>query len=151
MAAVAFITWLLTAACGLGLVSIWIIEHDGDGPASRLPKTVVGVHALLAVAGLTLWSTFLTLHTSRLAWATVGILVVVAALGLTMVGRWFGVYRANRAPSVIAHTAHVEGVSIEPPAPPERRLPIALVIMHGVFAVATLTLTLLTALDIAGS
>ena len=151
MATVAFITWLLTAACGLGLVSIWIIEHDGDGPASRLPKTVVGVHALLAVAGLTLWSTFLQLHSSRLAWATVGILVGVALLGLTMVGRWFGVYRANRAPPRVGYTAHIEGVRIEPPAPPERRLPIALVVMHGVFAVATLVLTLLTALDIAGS
>jgi hypothetical protein len=42
-------------------------------------------------------------------------------------------------------------VHIEPPAPPERRLPIALVIVHGLFAVTTLMLTLLTALEIAGS
>jgi hypothetical protein len=97
MATAALITWLLTAACGLGMVSIWIIEHDGDGPVSRLPKTVLGVHALLALTGLALW------------------------------------------------------VSIEPPAPPERRLPIALVIVHGLFAVTTLMLTLLTALEIAGS
>lgn len=150
MATAALVTWLVTAACGLGLVSIWIIEHDGDGPASRLPKTAVGVHALLAVTGLTVWSLFLAMRTSRLAWTTVGILVVVALLGLTMMGRWLGVYRANRASSPAGSTAHIQGVSIEPPAPPERRLPIALVFVHGVFAVVTLTLTLLTALDVAG-
>ena len=100
MATAALVTWLLTAACGLGMVSIWIIEHDGDGPASRLPKTVIGVHAVLALT--------------------------------------------------VRSTAYIEGVSIESPAPPERRLPVALVIVHGPFAVTTLLLTLLTALDVAG-
>ena len=151
MATAALVTWLLTAACGLGLVSIWIIEHDGDGPASRLPKTAVGVHALFAVTGLGLWATFLDMRTSKLAWTTVGILVVVALLGLTMMGRWLGVYRANRGASLVGSAAHIEGVRTELPAPPERRLPIALVVVHGVFAVVTLTLTLLTALELAGS
>jgi manganese efflux pump family protein len=150
MAVVAFVTWLLTAACGLGLVSIWIIEHDGDGPRSRLPKTAVGAHVVLAVAGLTVWAMFLLLHTSRLAWTTVGILVVVAALGFAMVTRYIGVYRAHRARSSVFVMADIEGVSIEPPAPPERRLPVALVIVHGILAVITLLLTLLTALDVVG-
>ena len=150
MATAAVITWLLTAACGLGMVSIWIIEHDGDGPASRLPKTIIGVHALLALTGLALWSLFLQMRTSRLAWVTVGILVVVAVLGLTMMGRWLGLYRADSDLSQVPSTAYIEGVHIEPPAPPERRLPVALVIVHGLFAVTTLLLTLLTALDVAG-
>lgn len=112
---------------------------------------LLGVHALLALTGLALWSLFLQMRTSRLAWATVGILVVVAVLGLTMMGRWLGLYRKDRDLSRVPSAAYIEGVHIEPPAPPERRLPIALVIVHGLFAVTTLMLTLLTALDSAGS
>jgi hypothetical protein len=151
MAIVAFTTWLLTAVCGLGLVSIWIIEHDRAGPASRLPKTLVGAHAVLAVAGLVVWSSFLFVAARKLAWATVAILVVVALLGLTMMTRWIGVYRSFRARSRVLVPAGIHGVPIEPPAPPERHLPIVLVILHGVLAVLTLLLVLLTAIDLGTS
>jgi hypothetical protein len=148
MAIVAFTTWLLTAVCGLGMVSIWIIEHDKAGPASRLPKTAVGAHALLAVTGLGVWAAFLFVDTSRLAWATVLILVVVALLGFTMVTRWIGVYRASRDRAAVLISAGVEGAHLEAPVPPERHLPVALVILHGLLAVVTLILVLLTAIDV---
>jgi hypothetical protein len=149
VAVVAFITWLLTAACGLGLISIWMIEYDGTGPASRLPKTAIGGHVVLALTGMALWTTFLFTRMSRVAWATVGILVIVALLGLLMLLRWIGVHRANRAASLVLVPAGSGTPRIEPPAPPERHLPIALVIAHGVLAVVTLLLVLLTALDVA--
>jgi hypothetical protein len=150
MAIAAFISWLVTAVCGLGLISIWLIEYDGTGPATRLPKTAMIGHILLAVTGLTVWTMFLFDRTSRLAWTTVAILVVVALLGLTMLLRWIGVFRTNRAPSpVLIPAGGVHAPSVQPPAPPERHLPIGLIILHGVVAVVTLVLVLLTALDIA--
>jgi hypothetical protein len=43
------------------------------------------------------------------------------------------------------------GPGIEESAPPERHLPLALVLMHGVMAAVTIALVLLTALDVGGS
>ena len=149
MGVVAFVTWLLTAVCGLGLISIWMFEYDGSGPASRLPKTAIGGHILLALTGMALWTTFLFTRMSRVAWATVGILVVVALLGLVMLLRWIGVHRANRAASPVLASAGSGTPRFEAAAPPERHLPIALVVAHGVLAVVTLLLVLLTALDVA--
>ena len=150
MAIAAFISWLITAVCGLGLISIWLIEYDGTGPATRLPKAAVIGHILLAVTGLTVWTTFLFTSTNKLAWTTVGILVVVALLGFTMLLRWIGVFRANRAPSaVLIPAGGFNAPSVQPPAPPERHLPIGLIIVHGVVAACTLVLVLLTALNVA--
>jgi len=152
MAIAAFISWLVTAVCGLGLISIWLIEYDGTGPATRLPKTAVIGHILLAVTGLVVWTLFLFTSARNLAWTTVVILVVVALLGLTMLLRWFGVFRTNRAPSpVLIPAGGLRTPTVQPPAPPERHLPIALIIVHGVVAVFTLLLVLLTALNVAGA
>jgi NhaP-type Na+/H+ or K+/H+ antiporter len=136
---------------GLGLVSIWLIEYDGSGPATRLPKTALAGHILFAVTGMTVWTVFLFTRTSELAWTTVGILLVVAVLGLTMVLRWIGVWRASRRVTPVLIPAGFRPDSLQPPAPPERHLPIGLVIVHGVVAVVTLLLVLLTALDVAGT
>lgn len=150
MAIAAFISWLVTAVCGLGLISIWLIEYDGTGPATRLPKTAMVGHILFAVTGLTVWTTYLFTRTSKLAWTTVGILVVVALLGFTMLLRWIGVHRGNRAAApVLIPAGGFNAPALQPPAPPERHLPIGLVILHGVVAVVTLLLVLLTALDVA--
>jgi hypothetical protein len=156
MAIVAFITWLVTAVCGLGLLSIYLIEYDGGLPSSRLPKTAIGGHVLFAVAGLTAWTLFLFTSMRKLAWATVAILVVVAILGFTMLLRWVGTYRANRAAAPALIPVGVQGGgfpgrSLQSPVPPERHLPIALIILHGVLAVVTLLLVLLTALDVGGT
>jgi hypothetical protein len=85
-------------------------------------------------------------------------LVVAAALGLTMAIRWIGVYRAKRADERVA------AGGLRPPdalpdapfrpatiGPPERNFPLPTVITHGVFAVTTLTLVLVTALGAASS
>ena len=156
MAIAAFITWLVTAVCGLGLLSIYLIEYDGGLPTSRLPKTAIGGHVLFAVAGLTAWTLFLFTSMRRVAWATVAILVVVAILGFTMLFRWVGTYRANRALPPVMMPVGVQGAgfqrtTVQPPAPPERQLPIALITLHGVLAVVTLLLVLLTTLDVAGT
>jgi manganese efflux pump family protein len=151
MAIAAFIAWLVTAAGGLGLVSIWIIERDEAVAASRLPRTVVGGHGLLAVLGLAVWAMYLFMDMKRTAWVALAILVVVFALGATMAVRWIGVYRAHRTPSPVFVPVGPGAAAIEQPAPPERHLPIALVIAHGVMAALTIALVLLTALEVRGN
>ena len=51
MALVALITWIMTVCAGLYLLAVWLIEYDISAPGgavSRLPRTVISGHALLA-------------------------------------------------------------------------------------------------------
>ena len=93
----ALLTWIMTAAGGLYLLTIWLIEYDREFQsvaATRLPVPVISSHALLAVTGLVLWAIYLITDIPGLDWLVAAILGVVAILGLTMAARWIGVYRA---------------------------------------------------------
>ena len=50
MTLAALITWFVTAAGGICLLAIWLVEYDHKDAATRLPRTVVSAHALLALA-----------------------------------------------------------------------------------------------------
>jgi hypothetical protein len=150
MAVLALVIWLITAGGGLYLLAVWLIEYDREfqtATATRLPIPVIGTHALLAVTGLAVWSAYLVLDDDRLAWASVAILAFVTALGLAMAARWFRARREAAAsirqggPSATAHE----------PVPPERAFPLPVVVGHGIFAVATVILVLLTALGVGTS
>jgi hypothetical protein len=69
-------------------------------------------------------------------------------LGLIMAVRWIGVYRAFAAAKTGAGPGSPRAQSA---IPPERNFPLPVVIAHGVFAVTTVTLVLLTALGVGGS
>ncbi len=148
MSLAALFTWIVTASAGLYLLTIWLIEYDREfqsAAATRLPVPVISAHALLAVAGLVVWAGYLITDTPRLAYGAALTLVVVAALGLTMAVRWIGVYRAHDA-------AAVRGTGGGIAVPPERNFPLPVVIGHGIFAVATIVLVVVTALaEIGGS
>jgi hypothetical protein len=148
MSLAALLTWIITAGAGLYLLTIWLIEYDREfqsAAATRLPVPVISAHALLAVAGLVVWGVYLITDTPRLALAAAATLVVVAALGLTMAVRWFAVYRAHDSAAVRGQRA---GVTV----PPERNFPLPVVIGHGLFAVATLILVVVTAIgEVGGS
>jgi hypothetical protein len=145
MAVAALITWLLTAGIGLYLLAIWLIEYDRDFQASkatRLPIPVISTHALLAVGGMVVWVAYLLVDDEALAWAAVFVLVGVAALGMTMAVRWF---QAGRAAGALS----IRGVRPAPARdaiPPERNFPVPVVIGHGVLAVVTVILVVLTAI-----
>lgn len=151
MSVVALITWIITAALGLFLLAIWLLEYDRDfqrAAATRLPVPVTSAHALLAVIGLLAWVGYLVADSRQLAWAAAIILVTGATLGLIMAARWIGVYRAF----TVAKAGPAAGSPrAESPVPPERNFPVPVIIAHGIFAVATLTLVLLTALGTGGS
>ncbi len=159
MSIFAVITWFVTICFGLFLLGIWLVEYDHDShraTATRLPVPVLSAHALLAVAGLPIWLIYLVTDDHKLAWAAAVILGCVAVLGLTMVFRWFGVYRAYRAPgaaeTVPATTAFAPRLPPEmPTAPAERNFPLVVVLTHGLFALVTIALVWLTALGIGHS
>ena len=157
MALVALIAWLCTVSMGLYLLAIWLIEYDREfqsAAATRLPVPVIGTHALLAFGGLAVWALYLITDTARLAWVAAGTLGVVALLGLTMAARWIGVLRAHEAPQAVSVPVGGRGWTPSPgatvPVPPERHFPAPVVIVHGVFAAATILLVLLAALHVGG-
>jgi hypothetical protein len=147
----ALIAWFVTAAGGICLLAIWLVEYDRKDAATHLPRTVVSAHALLALGGLVVWSAYLTSDISRLAWTAALILAVVMLLGLSMAVRWIRVYRAHKTPSAVLVPVGARGPMTETPVPPERNLPVPLVVAHGILATTTVVLVLLTALDVGGS
>ena len=135
MSAAALFTWMATILAGLVLLVIWLMEYDRDfqsGATTRLPVPVISGHALLGVGGLMVWGFYLVTDNDPLAYATVADLGVVAVLGLIMAARWISVYRAYAAPG--ASMTRVIAV------PPERHFPRPVILIHGIFALATLGL-----------
>lgn len=160
MAVLALLTWITTAAAGLYLLTIWLIEYDKEfqsATATRLPIPVVSSHVLLAIGGLVVWVLFLIFDKHEMAWVAVAALGLAATLGLVMAIRWIAVYRAKRAAiqtlqaargqpgEAAARTATRLAVDL---GPPERNFPLPVVIAHGAFAVLTVTLVVLTAFSV---
>ena len=148
--------------------------------ATRLPVPVVSGHVLFAVGGLIVWLMYLITDEDVFAWATAGVLAFVATFGLTMAVRWIGVYRSSplqppapvmtgpttvrsdrprdawtpREPTaddgaVVSYSDQVRPGELA--VPPERHFPVSVVIGHGLFAVATIVLVVLTLLDLGSS
>jgi hypothetical protein len=163
MTVAALIAWLLTAVLGLYMFAIWLIEDDGsvDGKSyRRLRAPVVFGHAGLAVTGLGVWFVYIYVNLSRLAWITILILLLVATLGVFMFTRWIPIHRmASANPGLLerqeaglasrrAGAGYAGGRGDGPdgpfpgiePLPAERNFPLPVVLLHGVFAVTTVTL-----------
>ena len=161
MTVAALVTWLLTALGGTVLLATWLARGGARGPArtsavsgavrdtagaaglpvtapTRLRPPLVFGHALLAVAGLVVWVWYLIDDRDTLAWVAFAVLAVVAALGFTMLSRWMQAGDHRRTTPVGAAEA-------------ERHFPLPVVIGHGLFAVTTVVLVLLTALGVGES
>lgn len=159
MPVLALIAWGVTAIAGLYLLAIWLIEYDPDfrhAAATRLPVSVVSSHVLFAVVGLMSWVMYVITDKSIYSWIAVGAIVLIATFGLTMVVRWIGVYRAlprhafARAAMAPGSSSGLAGPG-ELAVPPERHLPVSGVIAHGILAIITIVLVVLTVLGAAGS
>jgi hypothetical protein len=158
MAIAALVAWVLTAGGGFVLVGRWIaaggLRQQSDH-ATRFPAGLVFGHLVLAAAGLVLWIVYLLLDADKLTWVALALLVVVALLGFTLFSRWLPARRtAGAVPAGVGGggtrtEAGSSGRSAAAPA--ERRLPVPVVAAHGLFAVVTVVLVLLTALGIGGS
>ena len=141
MSIVALFAWSLTILGGLILLMIWIIEYDSEfqsAAATRLPVPVISAHSLLGMGGLVLWLSYILVDQERLAWASVAVLGTVAVLGLVMAARWIRVFRTFAHPG--------SSLTRKRSVPPERNFPVPVVVAHGILAVATVILVLVTAL-----
>lgn len=146
--------------------------------ATRLPPVVLVSHVTLALGGLAVWVAYLVNNSGKLVLTAVLALLLAATLGTFMAIRWISVYREARAVRQAATQAAADwsaasaagtarplgfdqlavagprqaGIRARPAdiGPPERNFPLPVVIGHGIFAVATLTLVLLTALGAFG-
>ena len=145
MGVAALISWLVTALIGLYLLAVWLIENDvtrRDAAASRLPGPVILGHVLFALTGLAVWVVHLLFGSAAWGWAALGILVVIAALGLTMFTRWIPVHAASVAAEAKA------GGPAEFDFPAERAFPLSVVLGHGLLASTTSVLVLLAMLGV---
>jgi hypothetical protein len=164
---VALIVWFITALWGLYMLAVWLIENDATrqgNAASRLPLPVILSHVTFAVTGLVVWVVYLLVDRPVLAWIAVGILVAIALLGLTMFARWIPVYRmadeqvsvpvaamSGGGPATPGTAQGVPGIGSLRELPAEGSFPLLIVLAHGVFAVSTVVLVVLTALGVGGS
>lgn len=146
MSIAALITWLLTAVGGFYLLATWIAKGGVRQPrTSRFPPAVIFGHFVLAVVGLIVWIVYLVTGGDGLAWAAFVILLLIAVLGFTMLLRWIPTYQARAGVA-----APGPGGSLGQ-GPAERHFPVAVVVGHGLFAVVTVLLVLLTAVGVGGS
>jgi hypothetical protein len=156
MATVALVAWALTAVGGFVMLGRWVarggLRQQRTG-ASRLPAGAVFSHLALAAAGLVLWVLYLLAGVDVLGWIALALLVPVAALGFAMLARW---RQVRRAPQVVAAGRSAGATGAAPPAtehetPAERHLPVPVVVAHGLLAVVTVVLVLLTLLGVGGA
>ena len=147
----ALISWIATAGGGFILLAIWLarggMRQKGEAGARIRPPLILS-HFLLAAGGLVVWIVYLVNDKKALAWVAFGILAVVALLGWTMFAIWWQRRRrGRRADTTVADTVGGGGTTAES-VPAEQRFPVSIVALHGLLAVTTVVLVLLTALDI---
>jgi hypothetical protein len=154
----ALVTWLITAGGGLVMLATWASRGGARSPArtnvaagavrstagaaglpvtspTRLRPPLIFGHFLLAAAGLVVWILYVADGSQTLAWTAFALLVPVALLGFAMFTRW--VQSGDHRRTAAAGSTR-----------PESHFPLPVVMAHGLFAVVTVVLVLLTALGI---
>jgi hypothetical protein len=136
----ALITWVVTAGFGFVMLAMWV-SRGGMKQSTGIRPFLILSHFLLAATGLVIWIAYLANDSDTLAWIAFVILAVVALLGWTMFAIW---YQRRQAPGT--------GVeAVDPGTPAEQHFPVSVIALHGVLAVTTVVLVLLTAVGVGGS
>ena len=128
----ALVAWVVTAGGGFVLFGTWVARgglQQARTGETKLPPALIGGHLLLAATGLVLWIAYVATDEDGLAWAAFVLLLPVALLGFAMLFRWVNERGAVGPASRAA----------------EQRFPVPVVVLHGVLAVTTLVLVLLSA------
>ena len=133
----ALITWLATAGLGFFLLAMWL-SRGGMKQSTGIRPFLILSHFLLAATGLVIWIAYLAADNDTLAWIAFVILAVVALLGWTMFAIW---YQRRQARGVVTE-------AVDPGTPAEQHFPVPVIALHGVLAVTTVVLVLLTALEV---
>ena len=135
----ALIAWVITAGGGFVLLAIWLqrggMRQARESGARIRPPLILG-HFALAATGLVLWIIYLANDADALAWIAFVLLLVVAALGFTMLAIWLQQRRGET------------GVASRPA---EHSFPVPIVGLHGLLAATTIVLVFLTAVGVGDS
>jgi hypothetical protein len=161
MSIAALITWIITAGFGFFMLIRWATRggvRKVEGAGTHLPPYRVFTHFGLAAAGLIVWIIYLVTDSTLLAWIAFADLILVAILGLVMVTQWRKDGRAamaaaaqSTAGGTTAGAGPAGGAAAAGVDLAEQHIPRAPVVIHGIFAVSTVILVLLSALEIGGS
>jgi hypothetical protein len=126
-------SWLATVALGLGLMARRVLRGRPGGPHRvpqlRRPPALNLAHLGLAGVSLLAWVVYLATAVTGVAWAAVGLLPLVAGLGMALL---FISYLA--APAAAHEQAQV------------RRVPVVMMGAHVIFATATILFAVLAAI-----
>jgi hypothetical protein len=146
MSIAALVTWIITAGFGFFMLIRWATRggvRKVEGAETHLPPVRVFAHFGLAAAGLIVWIIYLVTGATLLAWIAVGALVIVAIIGVVMVRQWA---KDGRAAMAAARAGAAPSAGGGGPDLAEQHIPRPPVVLHGIFAVTTVVLVLLTAL-----
>lgn len=131
----ALITWVLTAGGGFMMLGLWLSGggmNQREQQGRRIGPPRILSHFGLAALGLVIWIVYVIADSDALAWVAFVALVPVALLGFSMLAIWL----RGRRPAT-AGAPESAGV--------EQRFPVPIVVLHGLLAVVTVVLVLLTA------
>jgi hypothetical protein len=127
--------------------------RQGREGGNRIRPPLILTHFLLAAAGLVVWIIYLAADKDVLAWIAFAVLAVVALLGGTMFAIWY--QQRSRGALVGGSTTTASGagapLTTTGGQPAEQHFPVSIVTLHGILAVTTAVLVLLTALKVGGS
>jgi hypothetical protein len=149
----ALIAWIVTAAAGSYLLAGWLAAGGlrRRRPAASLVPVTVLSHFGLAVAGLGLWIAFVITGTRVLAWVGVGLIVLIAGLGMGARSAALPEPGRNASPAGPGSAGPGPGSAARVQPQADRRsakagTPVAVIAVHGMLATATILLVLLAAI-----
>ena len=147
----ALVAWVATAGGGFTMLALWL-RHGGPAqrtqPGRRIRPPLIYSHLALAATGLAVWIAYVAADEDTLAWVAFALLLPVALLGFAMLALWLQ-RRQQAAPEAAAVAG--AGSTADGERPAEQRFPVPIVVLHGLAAVATLVLVLLTAAGVGDS
>jgi len=163
----ALAAWVVTATAGAWLLAGWLAHGGLRRPFTRVagvPRPVVVGHAALALTGLGIWIAFLVTGVTALAWTAVGVVLVVAGLGMATLagglpegrhetatgagpaagptGAALAVSRSERTGPASAGVLSSRTTAIQVPS----GKPLARIALHGALAASTILLVVLAAI-----
>jgi manganese efflux pump family protein len=142
----ALAAWLSTAAAGAYLLAGWLAASGAR--RRRRPGGLVFSHFALAVAGLGVWIAFSATGLHVLGWLAVGLIILIAGLGMGALTA--ALSQQSPGPAPAQGTASTLGPApAQGTAPTRARTPVAVIAVHGVLATTTILLVLLATIGAA--
>src|SRR5919206_3307699 len=89
----ALVTWVLTAGGGFVMLGLWLKNGgmaQSEAAGERIRSNRILTHFALAATGLVIWIVYVASDSEVLAWIAFALLLIVAAIGFSMLATWLG-------------------------------------------------------------